>query len=300
MPTDDEETEDFSSESDEEPPTKKVAATPIRRRQGSKGKQRRFTRMGSSPGTLIVRPKKVKLTFVDDAEVLKMESFHYKTLAEKLSTEIAIVKYVSPRPESKRLIQKRATSFKRELVYPDEHCSEGEDTSNASEDICSASEDISINHNNSDYGTKFTEGPAWVLPIDPASPVVGQLRLFVSQHFSSDDINASELCFEFPSLLSNPEFEPLVQTYLRVLKIPVEDMTSAQRQFADSMITELVTAGVADLPSLTSIFKALVVEMPGAAMDVWVDGVEKRLPGLTMATVCDPTFTTAGFVVVVL
>ena len=87
----------------------------------------------------------------------------------------------------------------------------------------------------------------------------------------------------------------------RVLKIPVEDMTSAQRQFADTMITELVTAGVADLPSLTSIFKALVVETPdGAAMDVWVDGVEKRLPGLTMATVCDPTFTTAGFVVVVL
>ena len=87
---------------------------------------------------------------------------------------------------------------------------------------------------------------------------------------------------------------------IRVLKIPIEEMTSSQRQFADTMITELVTTGVADLPSLTTIFKALVEEMPGAAMDVWMDGVEKKLPGLTMATVCDPTFTTAGFIVVVL
>ena len=87
---------------------------------------------------------------------------------------------------------------------------------------------------------------------------------------------------------------------IRVLKIPIEEMTSSQRQFADTMITELVTTGVADLPSLTTIFKALVEEMSGAAMDVWVDGVEKKLPGLTMATVCDPTFTTAGFIVVVL
>ena len=87
---------------------------------------------------------------------------------------------------------------------------------------------------------------------------------------------------------------------IRVLKIPIEEMTSPQRQFADTMITELVTTGVADLPSLTTIFKALVTEMPGAAMDVWVDAVEKKLPGLTMASVCDPTFTTAGFVVVVL
>jgi len=300
MPTDDEETENYSSESEEEPPEKRVTVNPIRKRQGSRGKQRRFTRMGSSPGSLIVRPKKVKLTFVDDAEVLKMESFHYKTLTEKLSTEIAIVKYVSPRPESKRLIQEKAKSFKRELVFPDEHCSANEDICSASEDISDTNEDISRNHNNSNCVTEIVEGPAWVLPIDPACPVVSQLRLLVSQHFSSDDINASELCFEFPSLLSNPEFEPLVQTYLRVLKIPIEDMTSAQRQFADTMITELVTAGVADLPSLTSIFNALVLEMPGAAMDVWVDGVEKRLPGLTMATVCDPTFTTAGFVVVVL
>ena len=87
---------------------------------------------------------------------------------------------------------------------------------------------------------------------------------------------------------------------IRVLKIPIEEMTSPQRQFADTMITELVTTGVVDLLSLTTIFKALVAEMPGAAMDMWVDAVEKKLPGLTMATVCDPTFTTAGFVVVVL
>merc|ERR1711974_496623 len=296
---------DLSAESEDEPPEKKATVSPRnnmrRRRRGSnKGKQRRFQGMGSSPGTLIVRPKKVKLTFVDDAEVLKMESFHYKTLAEKLTTEIAIVKYVSARPDSKRVIQDKAKSFKRELVYPDEHCSDVED-------ISSDGADTSNERNNLDCGrTKFVElsdppeGPAWVLPIDPACPVVSQLRLLIKQDFSSDNINAPELCFEFPSLLSNPEFEPLVQTYLRVLKIPIEEMTSSQRQFADTMITELVTTGVADLPSLTTIFKALVEEMPGAAMDVWVDGVEKRLPGLTMATICDPTFTTAGFIVVVL
>ena len=170
--------------------------------------------MGSSPGTLIVKPKKVKLTFVDDAKVLKMESFHYKTLAEKLTTEIAIVKYVSARADSKRLIQDKAKSFKRELVYHDEHCSDGEDVS-------SDGEDMSNEQNNSDCGTKFMEfsdppeGPAWVLPIDPACPLVSQLRLLIKKDFSSDDINAPELCFEFPSLLSNPEFEPLVQTYLR-------------------------------------------------------------------------------------
>ena len=85
-----------------------------------------------------------------------------------------------------------------------------------------------------------------------------------------------------------------------MLKIPIEEMTSSQRQFADTMITELVTASVADLPSLISTFMALVVEMPGATMDAWVEGVEEKLPGLTMATVCDPTFTTAGFIVIVL
>ena len=85
-----------------------------------------------------------------------------------------------------------------------------------------------------------------------------------------------------------------------MLKIPIEEMTSSQRQFADTMITELVTASVADLPSLISTFMALVVEMPGATMDAWVEGVEEKLPGLMMATVCDPTFTTAGFIVIVL
>ena len=87
---------------------------------------------------------------------------------------------------------------------------------------------------------------------------------------------------------------------LRVLRIPLDKMSPAQQQFADTMVTELVTAGVSDLPSLTSIFKDLVVEMPGANMEVWVAAVEKKLPGLAMANVCDPTFTTAGFVVVVL
>ena len=87
---------------------------------------------------------------------------------------------------------------------------------------------------------------------------------------------------------------------LRVLRIPLDKMSPAQQQFADTMVTELVTAGVSDLPSLTSIFKDLVVEMPNANMEVWVVAVEKKLPGLAMATVCDPTFTTAGFVVVVL
>ena len=105
---------------------------------------------------------------------------------------------------------------------------------------------------------------------------------------------------ELLSGLTNIIVHSNTKSVFRVLKIPIEDMTSAQRQFADTMITELVTAGGADLPSLTSIFNALMVDMPSAAMDVWVDGVEKRLPGLTMATVCDPTFTTAGFVVVVL
>ena len=143
-----------------------------------------------------------------------MESFHYKTLAEKLTTEIAIVKYVSARPDSKRLIQEKAKSFKRELVYPDEHFNDGED-------ITSDGEEIINEQNNTDCVTNVTElsdppeGPAWVLPIDAACPVVSQLRIFVKQHFSSDDINAPELCFEFPSLLTNPEFEPLVQTYLR-------------------------------------------------------------------------------------
>ena len=204
LPNNDENCKDIAAESDKELRGEKVASSPRNykrhRSRGSNGKPRRFTGMGSSPGTLMVRPKRVKLTFVDDAEVFQMESFHYKTLAEKMTTEIAIVKYVSARPESKRLIQEKAKLFKRELVYSDDD-SEGEN--------------ITSDCNNSDSGTKYVEGPAWVLPIDPACPVVSQLRILVKQHFSSDDINANELCFEFPSLLSNPEFEPLIQTYLR-------------------------------------------------------------------------------------
>merc|ERR1712223_462147 len=87
--------------------------------------------------TVMVRSKKARLTFVNDANVFQMESFHYKTLAEKLSTEIAIVKYVSARPDSKRLIQEKAKLFKRELVYPEEHCSDGEDITSDGEDITS-------------------------------------------------------------------------------------------------------------------------------------------------------------------
>merc|ERR1712223_1014353 len=77
--------------------------------------------------TVMVRSKKARLTFVDDANVFQMESFHYKTLAEKLSTEIAIVKYVSARPDSKPLIQEKAKQFKREVMFPDEHISGDED-----------------------------------------------------------------------------------------------------------------------------------------------------------------------------
>ena len=39
---------------------------------------------------------------------------------------------------------------------------------------------------------------------------------------------------------------------LRVLRIPLDKMSPAQQQFADTMVTELVTAGVSDLPSLIS------------------------------------------------
>ena len=166
-----------------------------------------------------------------------MESFHYKTLTEKLTTEIAIVKYVSARPDSKRMIQEKAKTFKRELVYPDEDCSDGDDiinngdnitndgdnVTNDGEDISRDGEDVTyedISNEQKPTGcvancNDSPEAPAWELPIDAASPVVSQLRLLVKQCFSSDDTNTPELCFEFPSLLSNPEFEPLVQTYLR-------------------------------------------------------------------------------------
>jgi len=256
-----------------------------------------------------------------------MESFHYKTLAEKLSTEIAIVKYVSARPDSKPLIQEKAKQFKREVMFPNEQISGDEDevgigdgteqiedpanllkiedmfpeedeSNEVNSDNNYSSEDE--NHVTSNEVVERMEGPAWDLPIDPARSVVSQLRILAKESFSSDGVDAPELCFDFPSLLTNPEFESLVQTYLRVLRIPLDKMSPAQQQFADTMVTELVTAGVSDLPSLTSIFKDLVVEMPGANMEVWVVAVEKKLPGLAMATVCDPTFTTAGFVVVVL
>jgi len=272
-------------------------------------------------------PQSRGMTFVDDANVFQIESFHYKTLAEKLSTEIAIVKYVSARPDSKPLIQEKAKQFKREVMFPDEQISGDEDEvgigdgaeqiedpanllkiedmfpeEDESDDVNSGNNDSSEDENQitSNEVVEKMEGPAWDLPIDPARSVVSQLRILVKESFSSDGVDAPELCFDFPSLLTNPEFEPLVQTYLRVLRIPLDKMSPAQQQFADTMVTELVTAGVSDLPSLTSIFKDLVVEMPGANMEVWVAAVEKKLPGLAMANVCDPTFTTAGFVVVVL
>ena len=105
----------------------------------------------------------------------------------------------------------------------DDITNDGDNVTNDGEDISRDSEDVTyedISNEQKPTGcvancSDSPEAPAWELPIDAASPVVSQLRLLVKQCFSSDDTNTPELCFEFPSLLSNPEFEPLVQTYLR-------------------------------------------------------------------------------------
>ena len=212
---------------------KEASRTPVLRNDL---KYKRQVAKGSSPGTLIVRSKKARLTFVDDANVFQMESFHYKTLAEKLSTEIAIVKYVSARPDSKPLIQEKAKQFKREVMFPDEQISGDEDEvgigngaanllkiedmfpeEDESDDVNSDNNDSrgDENHNTSNQVVEKMEGPAWDLPIDPARSVVSQLRILVKKSFSSNGVDAPELCFDFPSLLTNPEFESLVQTYLR-------------------------------------------------------------------------------------
>lgn len=227
-------------------------------------------------------PVNIKLKYVSDAQIPEMESVHYKVLAEKMTTDIAIIKYIRPVKNKTKV---------EEL--------------NSDEDF---KQEANVNIEVSTLVEMFiTEGTpeklafSWDLGIDKSRPVLSQLRV-VSKTLppTRPEVVAEDLCFEFPSLLSHPNMTPLVQTYLRLLDLPFDQLHPIQRQFPDTMVTELVTQGLEELDAVATIFRQLVVELPGALMVDWVTAVEEKIECLAQARQLDPTFSIQMFVVVAL
>ena len=142
---------------------------------------------------------------------------------------------------------------------------------------------------------------AWNLGIDKYRPLLSQLRV-VSKTLppTRPEVEAEDLCFEFPSLLSHPNMTPLVQTYLRLLDLPFDQLHPIQKQFPDTMVTELVTQGLEELEAVVTFFRQLVIELPGALMLDWVTAVEDKMECLAQARQLDPSFSIQMFVVVAL
>ena len=247
-------------------------------------RRKRFASSGKRPG--VKKPKKspmmIKLKYVSDIQIPEIESVHYKVLAEKMTTDIAIIKYIRPVKKETKIEElnsdeddKQEANVDREVSTFIEMCI----TENIPEKLAFA----------------------WDLGFDKSRPLLSQLRVVLKTlPPTRPEVVAEDLCFEFPSLLSHPNMTPLVQTYLRLLDLPFDQLHPIQRQFPDTMVTELVTQGLEELEAVVTIFRQLVIELPGALMLDWVTAVEDKMECLAQARQLDPSFSIQMFVVVAL
>ena len=261
-------------------------------------KRKRFASSSTSSGvTLAKKPNmQMKLTFVDDVSVPQLESVHYKALTGKMGPEVAILKYVCP----SGMIEAKLEHLKSEGESDKQP--EGEiEPMEADLDIALTDQSFSID--TVDMKPASLPMPAWQIPVDPALPLISQLRKLSKNLAAERPDQGPDLCFEFSCLLSYPQFEPLIRTYLRLLNLPLDALHPNQRQFPETIVTELATAGLEQLRGncgIISMFDKLVVELPRASILDWEEALKSKMACLSQAAQMDSTFSIQMFIVVVL
>merc|ERR1712030_172961 len=110
--------------------------------------------------------------------------------------------------------------------------------------------------------------------IDPELPLIRQLKkIHRKLPDNLKDTDLVDLSIDFPSLLNAPELEALIWTFCRFHQERIENLDFNLKQFADLLVTELVTAEITNLKSLEEMIINIHQKKPSANMDEWIEAI---------------------------
>ena len=104
---------------------------------------------------------------------------------------------------------------------------------------------------------------------------MSQLKKIDRKLPNSSKDNDVDFSLIFSSLLAAPEFDSLIWTFLKFHQIRVEDVDHQLQQFADLLITELVTADITNLKQLEELIIKIHQKHPKATIDKWIESISE-------------------------
>eukprot|EP00092_Neocalanus_flemingeri_P065637 GFUD01079853.1.p1 GENE.GFUD01079853.1~~GFUD01079853.1.p1 ORF type:complete len:706 (+),score=173.53 GFUD01079853.1:284-2119(+) len=121
-------------------------------------------------------------------------------------------------------------------------------------------------------------------------PIVSQIA-YVSKQlkhiFISEELDLSE---DFSSLLTAPQFQDLIKTFFQFHQVPVDSLDYMQKQFADLLISELVTADIVDVKSLEEILVKIYRKDTSADLQAWKKSINNEIESISLASEVDRNF----------
>ena len=120
-------------------------------------------------------------------------------------------------------------------------------------------------------------------------PLVVQLVEF-SKKLKKIPVAEENLTEDFPSLFSAPNLSGLVNTFIQFHQVPISQLSFQEAQFADLLVSELVTAGLDNVDDLHEVIAKIHKSDMNADIETWKKHLEQKMESMSLADKVDKNF----------
>ena len=120
-------------------------------------------------------------------------------------------------------------------------------------------------------------------------PLVVQVVEF-SKKLKIIPVDEDNLTDDFPSLFSAPNLSGLVNTFIQFHQVPISQLSFQEAQFADLLVSELVTAGLDNVDELHEVISEIHKSDMNADIDTWKKHLEQKMESMSLADKVDKNF----------
>jgi len=120
-------------------------------------------------------------------------------------------------------------------------------------------------------------------------PLVVQV-VEMSKKLNIIPVAEENLSDDFPSLFSAPNLSGLVNTFIQFHQVPISQLSFQEAQFADLLVSELVTAGIDNIDDLHEVIAKIHKSDMNADIETWKKHLEQKMESMSLADKVDKNF----------